>query len=110
MMPILSAIVPGMAAAPAAMQPEVVSAGLSKLAIIVVLSPCAILGALVTLVYNLFKEVFVWLYGSAPSLFLLPCTLCSRAIDSVNRICSGMGSTLEGAASSMESQLVPYVG
>jgi hypothetical protein len=108
MMPILSAIVPGMAAAPAAMQPEVVSAGLSKLAIIVVLSPCAILGAFVTLVYNLFKEVFMWFYGTAPSLFLLPCNLCGRAMDSVNRICSGMGSALGGAGNSIENQLVTY--
>jgi len=109
MMPILSAIVPGMAAAPAAMQPEVVSAGLSKLAIIVVLSPLAFLGAFVTLIYNLFKEVFVWLYGTAPSLFLLPLDLLRRSLDFINRVFSGIGSTLEGAAGSMEGQLVPYV-
>jgi hypothetical protein len=110
MMPILSAIVPGMAGAPAQMQPEVVSAGLSKLMIIIILSPLAILGALATLIYNIFKEVFMWLYGTAPSLLFLPFNLVQRVLDFINNIFSGIGSTLEGAASSIESQIVPYVG
>jgi len=110
MMPILSAIVPGMAGAPAEMRPEVVSKGISQLAIILVCFIPAVCGAFTTLMYNLFKEVFMWLYGTAPSLFCLPCNLCRRGMDFINRTCSGIGSTIGGAANSIESQLIPYEG
>ncbi len=108
MMPVLSAIIPDMAAAPAAMQPEVVSEGLSKILIIGILFIPAALGAFVALVYNLLKDVVLWCYNTFPALVTLPFRLPTIVLNRLNEIFSQVSSIIGGAAGSLESQLVPY--
>jgi hypothetical protein len=108
MMPVLSAIVPEMAAAPAAMQPEVVSEGLSKILIIIVLFIPAVFGALTVLIYNIIKAIISGLYNISPRIITLPLDLTRSFFGTVNDVISGIISALNGATEWADAAVQPY--
>ncbi len=108
MIPVLSAIIPSIPATPAMLQPEVVIEGLSMIAMGILLLPCAIPGALMVLVYNIAVRVLRTIYSISPRIVTLPIDLTRRCLSSVNNVCSGIASILEGATEQIEANVVPY--
>jgi len=108
MMPVLSAIIPSIPAAPAMLQPEVLIEGISMMALGILLMPLAIPGALMVLLYNLVTWLIRTLYRISPRIVTLPLDLTRRCFSTLDNIVSGITSTLSGAADRIEAGVQPY--
>jgi hypothetical protein len=108
MMPVLSSIIPSIPAAPAMLQPEVLIEGISMMSLGILLMPLAIPGALMVLVYNLITWLIRTLYRISPRIVTLPLDLTRRCFSTLDNIVSGITSTLNGAASRIETGVIPY--
>jgi hypothetical protein len=108
MVPVLSTIIPSLAAAPAALKPDVLIEGLTKIAIIILIFPLAVFGALVSLIYRFIKEMIVWIYTYAPGVITFPLRVLRAIARTVDRVTSRFSSVSERAVKVLEAGVTPY--
>ena len=108
MIPILSTIIPSMAVAPAALKPDVLIEGLTKIAIIILIFPLAVFGALVSLIYRFIQEMIVWIYTYAPGIITFPLRVLRAIARTIDRVTSRFSSVSERAVEVLEAGVTPY--